>query len=170
MGLMTKREKAPPKEPVPSRHVIVKCHACGAELRRTKHEMRNKKYAYCNKACSAAAPVIGGGRPRRLAPGDRRIDAEGYVRLFLGYGEPGTYGETGTVMEHRHVMEQLLGRPLLPGENVHHKNGDRSDNRPENLELWVRRQPVGQRVSDRVEEARAILRLYGTADERERYG
>jgi hypothetical protein len=58
-------------------------------------------------------------------------------------------------------MEQVLGRPLAPDENVHHKNGVRHDNREENLELWVTRQPPGQRVDDVLAWAREIVARYG---------
>lgn len=58
-------------------------------------------------------------------------------------------------------MAAVLNRPLLPGEEVHHRNRQRDDNRPENLELWARgQQPPGARVSDLVDEAVRILRLY----------
>ena len=50
--------------------------------------------------------------------------------------------------EHRIVVEHQLGRPLHEWESVHHKNGIRDDNRPENLELWVTHQPYGQRLED----------------------
>lgn len=66
----------------------------------------------------------------------------GYLRQWID----GT-----SVAVHRMIMEQLLDRPLLPFENVHHKNGIRDDNRPENLELWTVAQPCGQRPEDLAE-------------------
>ena len=57
-------------------------------------------------------------------------------------------------------MERIIGRRLSRTEQVHHKNGKRDDNRPNNLELWVKKQPPGQRVEDLVQFAEEILKTY----------
>lgn len=67
------------------------------------------------------------------------LNKKGYVLVNVG----GHYER-----EHRVVMAKMLGRKLLPTETVHHKNGDKTDNRPENLELWHRPQPCGVRLVD----------------------
>jgi len=87
-------------------------------------------------------------------------------RCSYRYPTPGGYTtvydpDTQTrKLEHRLVMEAQLARPLRPDENVHHINGVRTDNRPENLELWVTHQPSGQRPEDLIAWAREILERY----------
>ena len=92
------------------------------------------------------------GHHSRLLRGDQcsqwkggTINQDGYIKIRVWDGDDRKY-----VSQHRHVMAQHLGRPLLPTENVHHINGVRTDNRIENLELWSTSQPCGQRIPDKV--------------------
>lgn len=66
----------------------------------------------------------------------------------------------GRMAEHKAVMQHHLGRALVAGENVHHINGDRADNRVENLELWNTSQPAGQRLDDKLAWAHALIEQY----------
>lgn len=94
----------------------------------------------------------------RQDEGARRVDKDGYVKLKLpNHTEAHA---NGWVYEHRKVVSDSLGRRLLPEENVHHRNGMRDDNRLENLELWNKAQPSGQRAEDKIRFALEILRLY----------
>lgn len=78
----------------------------------------------------------------------------GYTIIKVPEGTPGTkvhYGPNNRrwMFEHRYVMQQKLGRALVDGEEVHHINGNRVDNRPENLELWNRSHPSGVRAKEK---------------------
>lgn len=83
----------------------------------------------------------------------------GYIYLSGHQEHPNANG-VGQIAEHVLVMTQKLGRAMVKGESVHHLNGIRDDNRPENLELWSRAQPAGQRVKDKVAFALELVRLY----------
>ena len=105
------------------------------------------------KICAVCGPSTNKGNWK----GGRTRHKKGYILVKVP-DHPNAVG--GYVFEHRLVMEDTLGRHLLKNENVHHKNGIKDDNSPDNLELWVTSQPSGQRVSDLVDWAQNIIKLY----------
>jgi len=100
---------------------------------------------------------------RKMRPGATRYhnSRDGYVRVKV---DSHPRASKGWIREHLLVMEEKMGRFLAPGEEVHHINGVKHDNRPENLELWVVSQPKGQRPDDLVNWAHEILRRYGDCE------
>ena len=104
--------------------------------------------AYAKQLCRAHYNQQRVGKPLKpiRQPGDERLQMDtGYILVPNPNRLP---GQRYRILEHRLVMEKHLGRRLKPGENIHHINGNRADNRIENLELWTAPQPAGVRVGD----------------------
>lgn len=136
------------------------CVQCGKPMpiQRRPGGTINRQKKLCSTECRSKfrqehAPNHDG---RPVAKGRNR---RGYITITLPAYLSGS-GKRKEMLEHRYVMEQHLGRPLLPNETVHHISGDRTDNRLENLELFSSRHGPGQRVVDKVAFAIAILTDY----------
>lgn len=123
---------------------LVECSACDSRVEMLQYEFKKLKTCGCFK--------------RSRGTNEQGHIHNGYVRVHRP--DHPRSDSSGWMYEHTEIMEAMLGREMIPGENVHHKNGIRHDNRPTNLELWNRNQPSGVRASDRVEYAIEILKLY----------
>lgn len=132
---------------------------CDRPVHNKKRSLCKRCYAYRHRRHRRSDPcAVDGCQLHAAAHGF----CAGHYNRWRRYGDPLLRREDGRWEdEHRIVVRRVPGRDLLPGESVHHRNGDKLDNSPENLELWVRRQPTGQRVEDLVARAREILDRYG---------
>jgi hypothetical protein len=95
----------------------------------------------------------------RRKNGEGTIHKEGYK--IVSIGDHPNAQKRGLILEHILIMSNFLGRPLKKHENVHHINGIKDDNRIENLELWTKKQPPGQRVEDKINWCKEFLEEYG---------
>ena len=138
-----------------SRHL--RCPACRSKAMCTCGRPKQAK-SQCCRACRAVMARAANGNWK----GGRTRHKGGYVMIRVS--DHPRARKSPYVFEHVLVAEQLLGRNLLPGESIHHRNGIRDDNRPENLELWTKPQPSGIRVSDAIAWARELLERYGTVE------
>lgn len=111
------------------------CKHCAQEFKRSRTEQ-----VYCSKSCASHHKgVMRKGQktgPQLGRQYVRRKDKDGYIRVYAG-NHPFANGRL-MILEHVAVMEVKIGRRLFPGEVVHHKNHQREDNRPENLEIMTR--------------------------------
>jgi len=129
-----------------------KCQcSCGKRIEAESYNLTagNVQSCGCQKSENAKS-MIGELHPNWI--GGRTEKGPGYIQIRVS---PGIFKA-----EHRYVMEQHIGRELFPTETVHHKNGVRDDNRLENLELWNKSHPPGQRVEDKIAFAVEILKTY----------
>ena len=166
------------------------CERCGEDF--WPKDLRSTQF--CSRSCSGAArrgkrknpdeaarecPVCGSmfsrevRRPWRKTCGDSACkravswpSGEAHPNYKDGKSFTQGYVRVGGRLEHRVVMEELLGRPLERFEEVHHRNAIRHDNRPENLELWVKRQPGGARAQDLIDYAHWVLDTYGPVEDK----
>jgi hypothetical protein len=123
-----------------STKITLHCEQCGGEYIGRPQEGRR----FCSRLCFY---------DHQWQNREGKIDDNGYRWITAERNGP-------MVLEHRHVMSVSLGRPLRESETVHHRNGQRADNRIENLELWASVHPRGQRVLDLVEWAQELLNTY----------
>jgi hypothetical protein len=133
------------------------CRVEGCDRQRYARELCNTHYRRWMQTGDARPE-----EPIRVVTGEGWF-SHGYWYVTVPPEERWLSGGADQIAEHRLVMARHLGRPLATDEVVHHINGDRTDNRLANLELWTTAHPKGQRVEDKVAFAVELLRRYAPA-------
>jgi hypothetical protein len=142
------------------------CEDCGESRWVRLREGKFPEYKYCHRCChkwnnlsakslSSAISSIKNrkklcGENHPFWKGGRWINSAGYVEVWLPKDSPFfpmTAGRKGYVLEHRLVVAQHIGRCLKPWEVVHHRNGIKTDNRRENLELLPRQSKHNKEIN-----------------------
>lgn len=140
--------------PKNDRHKI--CPPCRGKERKSQV---SRLCAVCDKVVTVKAVYCNDHVVRPWTSNGRTYHKKGYVLLRVPE-HPRSSKNNPYVFEHILVMEEFIGRFLIKGENVHHKNGIRDDNRIENLELWNKPQPSGARAEDLYAWALELVELY----------
>lgn len=137
---------------------------CGTEKSVNSNSLRQGVTKSCGCYNKEIMSAIGKSNPSYKT--GKSTSLKGYIECSKGYIQQNFsfYHHKKRMFEHILVMAEYLGRELFAYENVHHKNGIRDDNRLENLELWSKHQPSGQRVIDKIQYAEEILALYKSED------
>jgi hypothetical protein len=131
------------------------CDWCGKAILRYKSQVKGKKKIFCCRSCmnqfasKESNPKEYQYRDfsknskrisemnRRLNPVRMTLETRKKLRMArLGTGEGKSYEKTFGRHTHRAVAEQKIGRKLRPGEIVHHKDGNKRNNSPDNLEIF----------------------------------
>jgi hypothetical protein len=148
-------------------HWNKKCEFCGND-----YISKLGRQIFCSQKCYQKQHTINTRTQYRIDNGiDLNLPVKDKKPNGSGHKDPHGYTfitkmrhpnaqKNGRIYEHTLVMSEFLGRPLMKGENVHHKNGIKDDNRIENLELWSTNQPAGQRVEDKIKWCKEFLEKY----------
>lgn len=129
----------------------VRCQPCIGRIVIASGRVKNAKHrdeCNCQRCRMTAKELVREDNP--TWNGGKSVTAKGYTTILVDRDDPLRLmaDKNGYVLEHRAVMARSLGRTLASYEHVHHLNGNRSDNRLENLEMWIGHHPIGVRMLD----------------------